>query len=577
MQKSWLILAAALVTAAQPPKAPSPVSIQFHALGEDGQPILDLKAGDIALKINGKPRTITSLTLVQSTSMGPAASILPLPYATNGLARAGRVFYILIDDDSITTGREGQMKDALHALTSEIPADDRIGVLTTQGTVNIGPVDDRSKINIAIDGISGKSSATETTQDAQCRTTRVLGDLGTMLAMSGSTPTSLLVFSSGLSAPVEQVVQVGSRARTPGGGSAGTSDLCPVRPSDFENLGRLAAATSSDFYVFDLTQAAANHSSSQDDGLSSLASVTGGEFVAIGGNAQAAMSRLLRETSAYYVASFDADPSERSGQPLRVELKSARDHVDLHGHESLVIPKEAGGKAVSPKDMLRVAAMYRDLPLRAAAYDSRNAGSDDLKVVAVFEPTDPSATLAAASVALFDEKNTLKKQWTAQPADLAKHPVIAAVTAAPGTYRMRVAAVDSSGRAGTVDYPMTVELARADPLKVSSLVLGTQADGKFAPRLDFGDDSVAIGYLEIYGVPKGATVGVNLDVAKTNEGAPLATADTSVGNGSADDVRVAYGGFSIANLDSGDYLMRAVVTLDGKPVGRVVRTLRKSK
>jgi hypothetical protein len=45
----------------------------------------------------------------------------------------------------------------------------------------------------------------------------------------------------------------------------------------------------------------------------------------------------------------------------------------------------------------------------------------------------------------------------------------------------------------------------------------------------------------------------------------------------ADDQRIAFGGFSIDSLAPGDYLMRAVVSLDGKPVGRVVRTLRKSK
>jgi hypothetical protein len=42
-------------------------------------------------------------------------------------------------------------------------------------------------------------------------------------------------------------------------------------------------------------------------------------------------------------------------------------------------------------------------------------------------------------------------------------------------------------------------------------------------------------------------------------------------------MRVAFGGFSIATLAPGDYLMRAVVSLDGKPVGRVVRTLRKTQ
>jgi hypothetical protein len=114
-------------------------------------------------------------------------------------------------------------------------------------------------------------------------------------------------------------------------------------------------------------------------------------------------------------------------------------------------------------------------------------------------------------------------------------------------------------------------------LKLSALVLGTQGTGGFTPRLDFKDESVAIGMLQIYGVPKGATLKLDLDVAPTPEGVALATADTTIVPTRADDQRIAFGGFSIESLPPGDYLMRAVVSLDGKPVGKVVRTLRKSK
>jgi len=197
-------------------------------------------------------------------------------------------------------------------------------------------------------------------------------------------------------------------------------------------------------------------------------------------------------------------------------------------------------------------------------------------VVALFESID-GVPITSASVGLFDEKNTLKKQWTAKPEELAKRPTMAALQAPAGAYRVRVAAIDGSGRSGTADYDLQAQIPRADPLKLSALVLGTQGGGGFVPRLDFKDESVAIGMLQIYGVPKGANVKLELDVATTADGAALASADTTVSPARADDQRIAFGGFSIDSLAAGDYLMRAVVLLDGKPVGKVVRTLRKSK
>ncbi len=97
------------------------------------------------------------------------------------------------------------------------------------------------------------------------------------------------------------------------------------------------------------------------------------------------------------------------------------------------------------------------------------------------------------------------------------------------------------------------------------------------PRLEFSNEPVAIGLLEIYNVPKTGNLAVTLDVVATPDGPPLASAETQLGRGAGDDARTAAGGFSIASLPPGDYLMRAVVLLDGKPVGRVTRTLRKAR
>jgi hypothetical protein len=560
----------------------APLRINFRALTEDGQQVGDLKLEELALKINGKPRPILSLSVSQAMPGGAneGHAGLPIPYATNTIAANGRIFYLLIDNDSIAPGREGQMKEAVHQLTTELGPGDMIGLLTTQGELNIMPTDDITKVKLAVDQMSGKASSAETDSDAQCRTTHVLRDLGTMIALTGPTPTTLVIFSGGMSPPENKIVNVGARNRTPLGGSSApanaTTDMCPVRPEDFANAGTLASTANVDLYMFHLTEAMANRSSTQDAGYESLAGATGAEFVRITGSPQAPIARMLRETVTYYTVTFEPDATEHGGQMLRVDLKSSRDKVRVRARPAVEAPKSSVAKSAVPRDMLRTAAEYRDLPLRAAAYPAPTAGSDEVTVVALFESID-GAPISSASVGLFDEKNTLKKQWTAKPEELAKRPTMAALQAPAGAYRVRVAAVDGSGRTGTADYDLQAQIPRADPLRLSALVLGTQGPGGFTPRLDFKDESVAIGMLQIYGVPKGATLKLDLDVSPTADGAALATADTTIVPARADDQRIAFGGFSIDSLAPGDYLMRAVVSLDGKPVGKVVRTLRKSK
>jgi hypothetical protein len=550
------------------------VKIDFRALGEDGVPVADLKAEELSLKINGKVRPVHSLSLFRTTRGGDAASAggsLPPAYATNAGGVNGRTIHILIDDDSLSPGREGQVREAVRLIAGEMGPADRLGILTPQGQVNMRPGGDATKVRLAVDGLAGRASVNETVSDAQCRTLRVLAALGSMLAITGGTPTTIVVFSGGMSPPTVKQVAVGSL-----NSAAATNDICPVRPEDFQNIGSLAGTAQADLYLFHVTEGMVNRSTAQDAGFESLAGVTGAEFIRLSGSPQAPVSRMLRETGAYYVASFEPEPSERSGLPLRVELRSTREKVKLRARPAIEIPKVSAKSAASPKDMLRSAAAYHDLPLRAAAYASRNPAGEDVMVVALFEGIEPEASITAASIGLFDDKNTLKKQWSAEKNDLAKRPVMAALTAPPGTYRMRVAAVDGTGRTGTTDYELKAEVPRADPLKLSALVLGTQQQGGgFAPRLDFAGESIAIGMIEIYGVPKGSAVTVDLDVADSAAGASLATAQTQIAAGRSEDMRIAFGGFSIASLPPGDYLMRAVVNLDGKPVGKVVRTLRK--
>src|SRR6185437_6892841 len=161
------------IAAAQAGRADAPARIDFRAVGEDGALITDLTRDELTLKVNGKPRPVQSLTLFQASAAMAAEAALPPPYVSNASAARGRIVRVLVDDDSISPGLEGDIRDAVRLLASELSPDERLGVINTQGTVNLAPSNDVTKARFAVDALRGKAPSVESTADAQCRTKRL--------------------------------------------------------------------------------------------------------------------------------------------------------------------------------------------------------------------------------------------------------------------------------------------------------------------------------------------------------------------------------------------------------------------
>ncbi len=61
------------------------VSLDFLAIGRDGQPVPDLKAEEVSLKLGGRARPLTAINLVDvvGSAQPSAVSPLPPPFGTN--------------------------------------------------------------------------------------------------------------------------------------------------------------------------------------------------------------------------------------------------------------------------------------------------------------------------------------------------------------------------------------------------------------------------------------------------------------------------------------------------------------
>jgi VWFA-related protein len=582
-------LVAAAVLTAHPSAAPPQggvelVSLDFRALLADGQAAADLRAGDLSLRVDGKPREIRSIRFVPSggepAPAGPADPMPAPPFGANYHPAGGRAILVVIENESLRPGTDKHATEAASRFVRRLSSLDRVAVLTMpRGGVNLDFTTDHDKAAEALSKISGQGSAIASATDRACRTRDTLNALtGLFEGLAPSEGPKTVVFvSSGLLRPTRDA---------PADGPPGQ---CELRSNAYDEVGIAADAARVQFYgilpedlVVDSARTAmvdptASRFRSTDEevaGLESLVGVTHGIFQRLPRGDDAAFARVLRETAGHYVLTFEAHPSERNGQSHRIELRSARQDVGLRVRPRLFIAKPPGRSSLTPQAMLRDGKFYSDLPIRTAAYASANPDGSKLTIVALVEASERSLPLASAAFGLIDSRGKLVAQWTANDRELGGLPVMSAGLAAPGTYRLRAAAIDTSGRRGTAEYDLVAQLTDAAPLKLSAMVLGTSRGGSFAPRMQFESDPTAMGYFEIYGKPAGELT-VVLEIASFEDGRALVRVPAAIVVAQGETRRVANGVVPIGGLPAGDYVVRGIVSVDGRPLGRVYRTLRK--
>ena len=107
-------------------------------------------------------------------------------------------------------------------------------------------------------------------------------------------------------------------------------------------------------------------------------------------------------------------------------------------------------------------------------------------------------------------------------------------------------------------------------------------DHAMATRIRPLDDTVVLFgrartglYAAVYDVAPGASVSARLELANGGDATPLASAPVTIEAVPGGDLRIAYGTIPIATLPPGDFLLRAVVSVNDKPVGELTRVLRK--
>lgn len=513
------------------------VRVDFRAVSSDGSPVRDLAPSDILVRIDGKPRNVSSLEFFESARVQRSAPPVPAPYVTSADPGPSADIYIAFDN-SIPVEI---LRTAVDGLLGALSTSDRVGFVRLRpGAATILPT-------LRHEEVRGAAAAATTSDDC----------------VAGQSAEALVTLIRGRVDPAPAAIVVFSE-----GGTAGQAGASPCRLTA-DDARRIEDAVRG--HALQMFFAGTGP---QPDGFASIAASTGGRVIDLQPDPKAAMARFALETAAFYVATIELEGNDRNGEIRPLQIGATREGVTVAARTTAMMPP--GGRpipALQPREMVRSGMPYRATVIRAAPYTSSNYDGR-VKVVVLFEPDNPSVNLSAATLALLDAAGQIVAQATPSAEELQQRPVVTALVASPGRYRLRIAATDTSRRGGTVEMDVDARLQPAGEITLSSLILGGPDVLKFSPRLSFGDEPATTAYLEMYGIPGGSTAAVRFEITRTPDGPALHTMPAMLPPSSTPG-RIATAAIPVADLPSGDYLVTAHISLEGKALGVVRATLRK--
>ena len=601
------------------------VAIDFLATQPDGQPVEDLSAKEIVLKVDGRVRDIRSFQFVKlsatSREVPAGAPILPAPFGANDAPAPGRIVIIVVDHEQ-TRANEGRSATAAAARFLDwLTPLDRAGLVTMpNGKVEVDLTTNHDRVRKALGDVVGRAQRktgisnisldeamtvlaeridpdktfTQELIDRECRfapadsacRTRVVQDaLQIARETEVATRSSLRALKefldgiAGVEGPKSILYLSGSLV------------AFPETRLDLEDVARAAARARAQMFIVqphetiadagtrDQPPSATADMNRRLSGLEDLAGVTGGELFRISGLGDLVFSRIADEISSHYLLGFEPKVDEVNGKPHKIEITATRANVSIRARPMFIVDdaRRTPPPPLALETLLRDVAAYRDLPLRATAYAFRDVDPKLVKIVVVVEPTEATTTLTSAAFALINLQGQAAAQWTEEGAILTARPVLSGASVPPGDYRLRVVAVDAAQRRGAVDYEFAARLTGGAPVTFGSLMVGSNEQGRFRARLLFepGVETLT-GYTEFYGtLPSGSSVTAKFEIAGSADGPALSSAAGVIQATSVASRFIVTGDVPAAGIGPGDHLLRAVISVNDKPVGRILRTFRK--
>ena len=314
--------------------------------------------------------------------------------------------------------------------------------------------------------------------------------------------------------------------------------------------------------------------------LDTLASMTGGTSVRAEVGAEVAFDRLARELAGYYRVGVEKEPGDADAKGRRMKVDVAR------GGSTVRARTIFDTRTYEDRDWSARLASALESPIPASGVGLRvtsyiAADPEDrtrVKLVVTGEASRIARgeTMFQILVRDMDGKKVLAAEPPPSDATTDVLPFSTTLPIAPGTYLVRVAAMDSSGRVGSVEHrvdarPTTLgALAGTGPLLVRvpnrpasepKLALdGLTQDERLAMEIDLQGDASRL-----------SAADVTFEVASSAGGPALVHTRGTIGLAEHDGMVIAQGVTDMRMLPPGDYVARARITTGDETIGELRR------
>jgi VWFA-related protein len=606
------------------------VAVDVTVIDRDGRPARDLTPADFVLTVDGKPRQLVAAQFISQTSeITPAEPSPSDAFGTNAATAPGRLIMLVIDQNNIRAGGGKAMIDAASRFIDTLKPADRIGLTVIPGgrqqvdfTANHALVKalltrvvgrqapDVGRMHVglseAIEYVVRSNSFTfnqmverecaglQPTDERYlvCRTdvqTEALSVLGRVRGDTNETLVSLrALFARLASGPEPKTVVLISEGLTLEDPSSQLSWVGPLAAGAHVSLYVMRL----DSALFDSSDVRISATANEDQilrsqGLEILAGMARGASLPVGVNAERVFQRLALELSGYYLLSFEPQGVDRDGKPHQIKVEVRRQGLLVRARREFSV--DTARATLSPEELLaetlRSPLLATEVPLGVTTYTFRDGATRKLKVLIAAEigrAQNPAGDFALAFV-LIDGNNKIAASQFEQslgrpvPGEEGEpQPYTGAVLIDPGVYTLKLAVMDPEGRRGSVEYSFRAQVQSAGQLRVGDLMVaqvspGPKPEVRPLVRPDVTRDSVHC-YVELYSDVRAQLekASIALDIAAEPTGRALETGVARL-DAVEGEQRTAEGSVPVALLPPGSYVVRAVVSVDGRPVARVVR------